>query len=101
MDFFHHRLYCAYKNRNLFFTHHQWRRCLQYHEIVAAHLREEVMFTEKLAHNDLSEHAFMDLAKSFKRNAKLPALRTPELNAVEHAQSEHFGHHLIAGNSGC
>src|ERR1700739_803959 len=99
MNFFHHTLYGAHKVRYLLLAYHQRWCSFQHHEIVAAHLCEEVMFAEKLAHNDLSKHAFMYLAKRFKRDAKLPALRTPELNAIEHAQTAHFSHHLIARES--
>src|SRR5215472_15357591 len=95
MDFLHHILYRLHKVFDLLLVYHQWRRSLQHHEIVPAHLCEEVMLAEKLAYNDLSEHAFMDLAKRFKRNAKLPALRTPELNTVQQSQTAHFSHHLV------
>src|SRR6476620_2840255 len=95
MDFFHHGLYRAHKICDLLFAHYQRRRGLQDHEIIPAHLRQEAMFTEKLADNDLTEHAFMYFAECLKRNSKLPALRAPELNAVEQAQAAHLSHHLI------
>jgi polyisoprenoid-binding protein YceI len=50
---------------NLLLARHQRRRCLEHHEAIAAHLREDLLAAEQAHHQHLSKHRRMNRAKRF------------------------------------
>jgi hypothetical protein len=75
---------------------HQLGRRLQNHEIVSAHLGEDLLLAEQPHHQHLAKHAGVDLGECLKGQAQGKRLGRPELDAAEQAFSHDAGDHFVA-----
>ncbi len=77
----------------------EWRRDLEDHEVVAAHLREDVVVLEEAHDEHLAEHAGMDGPEGLEGNAQAQGSGRLQDDPVEHAESAHLRKHLEAAET--
>ena len=80
---------------DLLLGHDQRRRHLEHHEVVAADLRENTVIAEQAHHQHLPEHAGVNAAEGFERDAQAELAGAPEFDARKHAGAAHGLHHFV------
>ena len=94
VDCFHERFDSIEILLDLRFGDNERRGDLEHHEVVAAHLGEDVVMLEEAFNEHLSKHTWVDGMEGLKRYAQPKRRWRLEDDAIQHAETADFREHL-------